>query len=222
MGIILKREDLIVEGEPGEYFDIERFEKDINEISNLNPKGCIMVLHKKQPITLSKPTKVSHRMQPIALFKPTNVGPSGKPEELCIEGEPPYIKIRIHIEDAYDYCISSADFIRTTCLSEYIIKYKQYHYKFYDHTKGDEPVLLKPGDMVKLTAVDNYRELRDVGCIVGSCSTNTIMLAVADPNLIRATNSRRYDGDVVTKIMLKADIMGDENEVKEFQIEKLD
>jgi len=207
MGIILKREDLIVEGEPGEYFDIERLENDIKEISNKDPEGRIKVLYK---------------MRPIAIFKPTSIGPSGKPEEVCIEGEPPYIKMRIYIDDAYDYYISNVECVRPVCLSEYIVKYKQYHYRFYDNTKGDDCVLLKPGDMVKLTAVDNYRELHNVGCIVGACSTNTIMLAVADPNLIRATNSRRYDGDVVTKIMLKADIMGDENEVKEFQIEKID
>ena len=42
MGIILKREDLIMEGEPGEYFDIERLEKDINEISNLNSLGDLV------------------------------------------------------------------------------------------------------------------------------------------------------------------------------------
>jgi hypothetical protein len=207
MGIILKREDLIVEGEPGEYFDIERLEKDIKEISNKDPKGRIKVLYD---------------MRPIAIFKPTNVGPSGKPEGLCIEGEPPYIKMRIHIDDAYDYYISNVECIRPICLSKYIVKYKQYHYRFYDNTKGEDCELLKPGDMIKLTAVDNYRELRDVGCIVGSCSTNTIMLAVADPNLIRATNSRRYDCDVVTKIVLKADILGDENEVREFQIEKIE
>ena len=207
MGIILKREDLIVEGEPGEYFDTERLEKDIKEISNKDDKGRIKVLYD---------------MRPIAIFKPTNVGPSGKPEEICIEGEPPYIKMRIHIDDAYDYYISNVEGIRPVCLSKYIVKYKQYHYRWYDHTRGEDCVLLKPGDMVKLTAVDNYRELHDVGCIVGSCSTNTIMLAVADPNLIMATNSRRYDGDVVTKIVLKADILGDENEVKEFQIEKIE
>ena len=207
MGIILKREDLIVEGEPGKHFDIERLENDIKEISNKDAEGRIKVLYK---------------MRPIAIFKPTSIGPSGKPEEVCIEGEPPYIKMRIYIDDAHDYYISNVDGICPVCLSEYIVKYKQYHYRFYDNTKGEDCVLLKPGDMVKLTAVDNYRELRNVGCIVGSCSTNTIMLAVADPNLIRATNSRRYDGDVVTKIMLKADIMGDENEVKEFQMEKID
>jgi hypothetical protein len=208
MKIILKREDLIMEGEPGEYFDIKRLENDIKEISNKDPEGRIKVLHK---------------MRPIAIFKPTSIGPSGKPEEVCIEGEPPYIKMRIYIDDAHDYYISNVVSVRRpVCLSEYITKYKQYHYRFYDHTRGEDSVLLKPGDMVKLTAIDNYRELRDVGCIVGACSTNTIMLAVADPNLIRATNSRRYDGDVVTKIVLKADILGDENEVREFQIEKIE
>lgn len=208
MGIILKREDLIMEGELGEYFDIERLEKDINEISNLNSKGRIMILHKKHA---------------IAVFKPTNVGPLGKPEELCIEGEPPYIKIRIHVEDAYDYSISSVEGIRTTCLSEYVIKYKQYHYRWYDHTRGEDSVLLKPGDMIKLTAVDNYRELRDVGCIVAACSTDTLMLSIADPKLVsRAEYSGCYDSSVVTTIVLKADILGDENEIKEFQIEKID
>lgn len=210
MGIILKREDLIVEGEPGKYFDTERLENDIKEISNKDAEGRIKVLYK---------------MRPIGIFKPTHIGPedhSAKPEEICIEGEPPYIKMRIYIDDAYDYYISNVECVRPVCLSEYIVKYKQYHYRFYDNTKGEDCALLKPGDMVKLTAVDNYRELHNVGCIVGSCSTNTIMLAVADPNLIRATNSRRYDGDVVTKIVLKADIMGDENEVREFQIEKID
>jgi hypothetical protein len=150
MGIILKREDLIIEGEPGEYFDVERLENDIKGISNKDAEGRIKVLYK---------------MRPIAIFKPTNVGPSGRPEELCIEGEPPYIKIRIHIDDAYDYYISGVEDIRPVCLSEYIVRYKPYHYKFYDHTREDR-VLLKPGDMVKLTAVDNYRELRNVGCIV--------------------------------------------------------
>jgi hypothetical protein len=160
-------------------------------------------------------------MQPIAIFKPTSVGPSGKPEELCIEGEPPYIKIRIHIDDAYDYYISGVEDIRPVCLSEYIVRYKHYHYKFYDHTREDR-VLLKPGDMVKLTAVDNYRELRNVGCIVASCSTDAIMLAIADPNLVsRATYSFHYDGDVVTKIVLKADIMMSDA-MKEFQIEKIE
>jgi hypothetical protein len=33
MGIILKREDLIIEGEPGEYFDVERLENEIKEFS---------------------------------------------------------------------------------------------------------------------------------------------------------------------------------------------
>ena len=207
MGIILKREDLIMEGEPGEYFDIERLEKDIKEISNKDPKGRIKVLYD---------------MRPIAIFKPTNVGPSGKPEELCIEGEPPYIKMRIHIDDALDYYISNVECDKPVCLSKYIVKYKQYHYRFYDNTKGEDCVLLKPGDMVKLTAVDNYRELHDVGCIVSACSTCTMMLSIADPNLVRATNSRRYDGDVVTTIVLKADILGNENEVREFQIEKID
>ena len=208
MGIILKREDLIMEGEPGEYFDIERLENDIKEMSNKDAEGRIKVLHK---------------MQPIAIFKPTNVGPSGKPEELCIEGEPPYIKMRIHIDDAYDYYISNVECVKPVCLSKYIIRYKQYHYRFYDHTRGEDSVLIKPGDMVKLTAVDNYRELHDVGCIVASCSTDAIMLSIADPNLVsRATYSGRYDSSVVTTIVLKADILGDENDVKEFQIEKID
>jgi hypothetical protein len=206
MGIILKREDIIVEGEPGEYFDIERLENDIKEISNKDAEGRIKVLYK---------------MRPIAIFKPTSIGPSGKPEEVCIEGEPPYIKMRIYIDDAHDYYISNVDGIRPVSLSEYIVRYRQYHYRFYDHTRGEDCVLLKPGDMIKLTAVDNYRELHNVGCIVGSCSTDVIMLNIADPNLIRATNSRRYDGDVVTKIMLKADIMMSDV-VKEFQIEKID
>lgn len=207
MGIILKREDLIVESQPGKYFDTERLENDIKEISNKDAEGRIKVLYK---------------MRPIIIFKPTRVGPSGKPEDIFIEGEPPYIKIQdIHVDDAHDYYISNVDGINPLCLSEYIVKYRQYHYRFYDHTR-ENPVLLKPGDMIKLTAHDNYRELHNVGCIVGLCSTDTIMLAVADPKLIRATNSRRYDGDVVTKIVLKADIMGDENAVKEFQIEKIE
>ena len=208
MRTILKREDLIMEGELGEYFDIDRLEKDIKEISNKDPEGRIKVLHK---------------MQPIAVFKPTNVGPSGKPEELCIEGEPPYIKIRIFVDDAYDYCISSVEGIRTISLSEYVIKYKQYHYRWYDHTKGEDRVLLKPGDMIKLTAVDNYRALHDVGCIVAACSTDTMMLSIADPNLVsRAEFSGCYDSSVVTTIVLRADILGDENEIKEFKIEKIE
>ena len=162
-------------------------------------------------------------MRPIAVFKPTNVGPSGKPEELCIEGEPPYIKMRIHIDDAHDYYISNVECVKPVCLSKYIVKYKQYHYRWYDHTRGEDRVLLKPGDMVKLTAIDNYRELRDVGCIVAACSTNTMMLSIADPNLVsRAEYSGCYDSSVVTTIVLKADILGDENDVKEFQIEKID
>ena len=206
MGIILKREDLIIEGEPGEYFDTERLENDIKEISNKDAGGRIKVLRK---------------MRPIAIFKPTGVGPLGKPEEITIEGEPPYIKMLIHIDDAHDYYISNVDGIRPVCLSEYIVKYKQYHYRFYDHTR-DNPVLLKPGDMIKLTAVDNYRELRDVGCIVASCSTDAIMLSIADPILVnRAMNSGCYDSSVVTTIVLKADIMMSDA-VKELQIEKID
>lgn len=207
MGIILKREDLIMEGEPGEYFDIERLENDIKEISNKDDEGRIKVLHK---------------MRPIAIFKPTSVGPSGKPEEIYIEGEPPYIKMRMYIDDAHDYYISNVEGIRPVCLSEYIVKYKQYHYRFYDHTRGEDSVLLKPGDMVKLTAVDNYRELHDVGCIVASCSTDAIMLSIADPNLVsRAEYSGCYDSSVVTTIVLKADIIMS-NEIREFQIEKID
>jgi hypothetical protein len=208
MGIILKREDLMVEGEPGEYFDVERLENDIKEISNKDPEGRIKVLHK---------------MRPIAIFKPTNVGPSGRPEEICIEGEPPYIKMRIHIDDAYDYYISNVECVKPVCLSKYIVKYKQYHYRWYDHTRGEDSVLLKPGDMIKLTAVDNYRALHDVGCIVAACSTDTLMLSIADPKLVsRAIYSGRYDSSVVTTIVLKADILGDENDVKEFQIEKIE
>ena len=209
MGIILKREDLIVEGEPGEYFDIERLENDIKVISNKDTEGSIKVLYK---------------MRPIAIFKPTRTGSvdySGRPEEICIEGEPPYIKIHIHIDDAYDYCISNVDGTGPVCLSEYIVKYKHYHYRFYDHTREDS-VLPKPGDMIKLTAVDNYRELHNVGCIVASCSTDAIMLSIPDPNLVsRATYSGHYDNDVVTKIVLKADIIMS-NEIREFQIEKMD
>lgn len=205
MGIILKREDLIVEGEPGEYFDIERLENDIKVISNKDTEGSIKVLYK---------------MRPIAIFKPTRIGPSGKPEELCIEGEPPYIKMLIHIDDAPDYYISNVECDKPVCLSEYIVKCKHYHYKFYDNTKGEDLILLKPGDMVKLTAVDDYRELRDVGCIVASCSPIAIMFAVADPNLVsRAT----YSGltDVVTKIRLESDAMMSDA-MKEFQIEKIE
>lgn len=206
MGIILKREDLIMVGELSEYFDIDRLEKDIKEISNKDAEGRIKVLHK---------------MQPSAIFKPTVIGSSGRPEEICIEGEPPYIKMCIHIDDAHDYYISNVEGIRPVCLSEYIVKYKQYHYRFYDHTREDR-VLLKPGDMVKLTAVDNYRELHNVGCIVASCSTDAIMLAIADPKLVsRATYSGRYDNDVVTKIVLKADVIMSDV-MKEFQIEKID
>ena len=205
MGIILKREDLIVEGELGEYFDIERLEKDIKEISNKDPEGRIKVLYK---------------MRPIAIFKPTRIGPSGRPEEICIEGEPPYIKMHIHIEDAYDYYISNVECVKPICLSEYIVKCKHYHYKFYDNTRGEDFILLKPGDMVKLTAVDNYRELRDVGCIVASCSPIAIMLAIADPILVSRVT---YSGltDVVTKIVLESDIMMSDA-MKEFQIEKID
>lgn len=205
MGIILKREDLIMEGEPGEYFDVERLENDIKEISNKDPEGRIKVLHK---------------MSPIAIFKPTRVGPSGRPEEICIEGEPPYIKMRIHIDDVYDYYISNVECVEPVCLSEYIVKCKHYHYKFYDNTKGEDLILLKPGDMVKLTAVDDYRELRDVGCIVASCSPIAIMLAIADPNLVSRVT---YSGltDVVTKIRLESDAMMSDA-MKEFQIEKMD
>jgi hypothetical protein len=205
MGIILKREDIIVEGEPGEYFDIERLENDIKEISNKDAEGRIKVLYK---------------MRPIAIFKPTSIGPSGKPEEVCIEGEPPYIKMRIYIDDAHDYYISNVDGIRPVSLSEYIVRYRQYHYRFYDHTREDR-VLLKPGDMIKLTAVDNYRELRDVGCIVAACSTDMMMLSIADPRLVsRAEFSGCYDSSVVTTIVLKADIMMSDA-MKEFQIEKI-
>jgi hypothetical protein len=206
MGIILKREDLIVEGEPGEYFDIERLEKDIKEISNKDVEGCIKVLHK---------------MRPIAIFKPISVGPSGKPEEIFIEGEPPYIKMCIHINDVHDYYISNVVSVRRpVCLLEYIAKYRHYHYRFYDHTREDR-VLLKPGDMIKLTAVDNYRELRDVGCIVAACSTDMMMLSIADPRLVsRAEFSGCYDSSVVTTIVLKADIMMSDA-MKEFQIEKI-
>ena len=206
MGIILKREDLIMEGELGEYFDIERLEKDMKEISNKDPECRIKVLRK---------------MRPIAIFKPTRIGPSGKPEEVCIEGEPPYIKMRICIDDAYDYYISNVEGISPVCLSEYIVKYRQYHYRFYDHTREDR-VLLKPGDMVKFTAVDNYYELHNAACIVAACSTDTIMLSIADPKLVRrATYSGCYDSSVVTTIVLKADIMMSDA-VKEFQIEKID
>ena len=206
MGIILKREDLIIEGEPGEYFDTERLENDIKEISNKDAGGRIKVLRK---------------MRPIAIFKPTGVGPLGKPEEITIEGEPPYIKMLIHIDDVHDYYISNVEGIRPVCLSKYIVKYSRYHYRFYDHTR-DNPVLLKPGDMIKLTAVDNYRELRDVGCIVASGSTDAIMLSIADPILVnRAMNGGCYDSSVVTTIVLKADIMMSDA-VKELQIEKID
>lgn len=221
MGIILKREDIIVEGEPGEYFDIERLENDIKNISNKDAEGRIKILHKVQPIVGFKPTKVLHKMQPIAIFKPTRVGPSGKPEEIFIEGEPPHIEIHMHIDDAYDYCISNVDGTCPVCLSEYIVRYKQYHYRFYDNTKGEDCVLLKPGDMIKFTAVDNYYELHNVACIVAACSTDAIMLSIADPKLIKATNSRRYDGGVVTTIVLKADVMMSDA-VREFQIEKID
>ena len=206
MSIILKREDLIVEGEPGKYFDTARFENDIKEISNKDPEGRIKVLHK---------------MQPIAIFKPTRVGPSGKPEEVFIEGEPPHIEIHMHIDDAYDYCISKFEGITPVCLSEYIVKYRHYHYRFYDHTREDR-ILLKPGDMVKFTAVDNYYELHNAACIVAACSTDTIMLSIADPKLVsRATYSGCYDSSVVTTIVLKADIMMSDA-VKEFQIEKIE
>jgi hypothetical protein len=210
MGIILKREDIIVEGEPGKYFDTARLENDIKEILNKDAEGRIKVLYKMRLIAIFKPIKVGH------------FSPSEKPEEIFIEGEHPHINMQIHIDDAHDYCIANVDGTSPVWLSEYIVRYRQYHYRFYDHTRGEDCVLLKPGDMIKLTAVDNYRELHNVGCIVGSCSTDVIMLNIADPNLIRATNSRRYDGDVVTTIVLKADILGDENEVREFQIEKID
>ena len=205
MGIILKREDLIMEGDPGEFFDIERLENDIKEISNKDAEGRIKVLYK---------------MRPIAIFKPTSIGPSGKPEEVCIEGEPPCIKMRIYIDDAYDYYISNVDGICPVCLSEYIVECKHYHYRFYDHTRGEDSVLIKPGDMVKLTAVDNYRELRDVGCIVASCSPIAIMLAIADPILVSRVT---YSGltDVVTKIVLEPDTMMSD-EIREFQIEKIE
>ena len=172
VGIILKREDLIVEGEPGEYFDIERLENDIKEISNKDDEGRIKVLYKMRPVAILKPTKVGH------------FSPSEKPEEIFIEGDHPHINMQIHIDDAHDYYISNVDGICPACLSEYIVKCKHYHYKFYDNTKGEDFILLKPGDMVKLTAVDDYRELCDVGCIVASCSPIAIMFAVADPNLV--------------------------------------
>lgn len=206
MGIILKREDIIMEGEPGECFDVERLENDIKEISNKDTEGRIKVLHK---------------MQPVAIFKLISVGPSGKPEEICIEGEPPYIRMVIHIDDAHDYYISNVDDDSPVCLSEYIVKYKHYHYRFYDHTKGEDSVLLKPGDMIKLTAVDDYRELRDVGCIVASCSTDEIMLAGADPKLVsRVIHSGCYNNSVVVTIVLKADVIMSDV-MKEFEIERL-
>ena len=204
MGIILKREDLIVGGKPGEYFDIERLENDIKEISSKDAEGRIKVLYK---------------MRPIAIFKPTRVGPSGKPEEIFIEGEHPYIEIHIHIDDANDYCISNVEGVSPAFLPEYIVKYTHYHYRFYDRTREDR-ILLKPGDMVRLTAVDNYRELRNVGSIVAGCSPDAIMLSVADPNLVRRAMNGGCD-DVVVKIVLKADIMMS-NAVREFQIEKID
>lgn len=127
------------------------------------------------------------------------------------------IEVYILSEDSSNYFIeiNPEDLPITIPLSSYCAWRPQYFYKF--HSEENDEEILKPGDVIKLTVKDDYRELRDVPCIVSSLSQTNLHLAIADPKLV----NNAFGGGCVTEIIVPSDSLMDKT-VRDFKIEKVD
>lgn len=213
MNKIIRKEDIIQKGDDKVYFDIERLKKDVSEMVSKSVNGCLNILWRERP---------DLEPERVAILKDAEVL-----SNICIDEECDHITIRsgkccnievyILSEDSSNYFIDmKGEHVSiTTQLSKYCVKRPQYFYKFYSE-ENDEKIL-KPGDVIKLTVKDDYRELRDIPCIVSSLSQTNLHLSIADPNLVNSG----FSGNCVTQIIIPSNSLMDKT-YGEFKIEKVD
>lgn len=213
MNKIIRKEDIIRKGDDKVYFDIERLKKDISEMVSMSVDGCLNILWRERPDL--EPERVAI-LKDAKVLSDACIGEECDHVTIC-SGRWHNIKVDILIEDSSNYFIEiNPERLPTTIpLSKYCVKRPQYFYKFY--SEENDECILKPGDVIKLTVADDYRELRDVPCIVSNLSQTNLYLAIADPKLVNSN----FGGNCVTHILIPSDSLMDEN-TKGFKIEKLD
>lgn len=213
MNKIIRKEDIIRKGDDKVYFDIEKLKKDVSEMVSKSVNGCLNILWRERPDLEPERVAILKDAEVLAdLFS------CEERDHVTIRSGKCYnITVDILSEDSSNYFIDmKGEHVSiTTQLSKYCVKRPQYFYKFYSE-ENDEGIL-KPGDVIKLTVKDDYRELRDVPCIVSGLSQTSLQLAIADPKLVNSN----FGGNCVTHILIPSDSLMDEN-TKGFKIEKLD
>ena len=212
MNKIIRKEDIIQKGDDKVYFDLERLKKDVSEMVSKSVNGCLNILWRERP---------DLEPERVAILKDAEVL-----SDICIEecdhiticsGKCCNIKVDILSEDSSN-CFIEINPERlpiTIPLSSYCAWRPQYFYKFYSE-ENDEGIL-KPGDVIKLTVKDDYRELRDIPCIVSSLSQTNLHLSIADPKLVNSG----FSGNCVTQIIIPSNSLMDKT-YGEFKIEKVD
>lgn len=213
MNKIIRKEDIIRKSDDKIYFDIERLKKDVSEMVSMSVDGCLNILWRERS---------DLEPERVAILKDAEVLSDAFIDEECdhvtiCSGKCYNIKVDMLTEESLNYFIEiNPERLPTTIpLSKYCVKRPQYFYKFYSE-ENDEGIL-KPGDVIKLTCVDDYRELHDVPCIVSNLSQTHIYLAIADPKLVNIN----FGGCCVTHIIIPSDSLMDKT-TEDFKIEKLD
>lgn len=213
MNKIIRKEDIIRKSDDKAYFDIERLKKDVSEMVSKSANGCLNILWRERPDM--KPERVAI-LKDAEVLSNVVIGEECDHITIC-GGKCCNIKVYILSEESSNYFIDmKGEHVSiTTQLSKYCVNKPQYFYKFYSE-ENDEGIL-KPGDVIKLTVADDYRELRDVPCIVSDLSQTNLYLAIADPKLV----NNAYGGSCVTEIIISSNSLMDKT-VRDFKIEKLD
>ncbi|MBR5296346.1 MAG: hypothetical protein IKU29_00545 [Parabacteroides sp.] len=213
MNKIIRKEDIIRKSDDKIYFDIERLEKDVSEMVSMSVNGCLNILWRERPDL--EPERVAI-LKDAEVLSNVVIGEECDHVTIC-SGKCYNIKVDILIEESSNYFIEiNPERLPTIIpLSSYCAWRPQYFYKFYSEENDDG--ILKPGDVIKLTTKDDYRELHDVPCIVSNLSQTNLYLAIADPTLVNSA----FTGNCVTHILIPSDSLMDGN-IKEFKIEKLD
>ena len=213
MNKIIRKEDIIRKGDDKRYFDIERLKKDVSKMVGMSVNGCLNILWHERPYM--KPERV-------AILKDAEVLADLFACEECDHvtirsGKCYNITMDILCEESSNYFIeiNPEDLPVIIPLSSYCAWRPQYFYKF--HSEENDEGILKPGDVIKLTVKDDYRELHDVPCIVSDLSQTNLYLAIADPKLV----NNAYGGSCVTKIIIPSNSLMDKI-YGEFKIEKVD
>lgn len=213
MNKIIRKEDIIRKSDDKGYFDIERLKKDVSEMVSKSVNGCLNILWRERPDM--KPERVAI-LKDVEVLSDVFIGEEC--DHVTIRSGKCYnITMDILSEDSSNYFIeiNPERLPITISLSKYCVKKPQYFYKFYSE-ENDEGIL-KPGDVIKLTVADDYRELRDVPCIVSSLSQTNLHLSIADPKLVNSA----FTGNCVTQIIIPSNSLMDKT-YGEFKIEKLD